>query len=161
MQLQVQSFHSEPLPAPEALNRIKLASSKAPQIWSRFVSGWVEGVMIGLAALTLLGLFAVRAPGDCRSPQIAFRAGVVQDAAMTVPRGRSCVLAVKVSSAQVAALSIETLPRFGALQPRGLTGATYRPDATYRGEDYFAIALQGPNTPGTAAMVVRVKVAVE
>jgi hypothetical protein len=111
--------------------------------------------------LTVFGLFAFRAPGDCRAPRIAFRPGAVQDAAMTVPSGRACVLAVKISSAQVVALSVETPPQFGKVQARGLTGATYRPDAAYKGEDFFAIALEPPGVAGAAAMLVRVKVAVE
>jgi hypothetical protein len=160
MQLQYQPFHLKQLPNRKSADRTAPASSNTPRPWSRFVSGWIEGVMVALAALTLLGLFALRAPGDCRSPQIAFRPGVVQDAAMSVPRGRSCVLAVKVSSAQVAALSIQTPPQFGQVKPRGLTGATYRPDAAYKGEDFFAVALQAPGT-SQAAMLVRVKVAVE
>jgi hypothetical protein len=47
------------------------------------------------------------------------------------------------------------------VQPRGLTGATYRPDPAYKGEDFFAIALEPPGAAGAAAMLVRVKVAVE
>jgi hypothetical protein len=121
----------------------------------------MEGVMIGLAVLTVVGLFMFRFPSDCRAPKIAFRPGAVQDVAMTVPRGRACGLAVKISSAQVVALSSETPPQFGQVQPRGLTGATYRSAAAYQGEDFFAIALEGPGSLGAAAMLVRVKVAVE
>jgi hypothetical protein len=160
MRLQYQPSDFKRLPNPEIAGDNPLLRLNTSRPWSRFVSGWVEGVLVGLAALTLLGLLTLRAPGDCRSPQIAFRPGIVQDAAMSVPRGRACVLAVKISSAQVAALSIETPPQFGQVKPRGLTGATYRPDAAYKGEDFFAIALQAPGA-SDAAMLVRVKVAVE
>jgi hypothetical protein len=160
MRLQYQPLHSQGLPNPKALDHILLVRSRASEIFSRFASGWMEGAMVGLAVLTVFGLFAFRA-GDCRAPRIAFRPGVVQDAAMKVPSGRACVLAVKISSAQVVALSVETQPQFGKVQARGLTGATYRPDTAYKGEDFFAIALEPPGTMGTAAMLVRVKVAVE
>jgi hypothetical protein len=160
MRLQYQPSDFKRLPNPKIVGDNPLLRLNTSRPWSRFVSGWVEGVLVGLAALTLLGLLTLRAPGDCRSPQIAFRPGIVQDAAMSVPRGRACVLAVKISSAQVAALSIETPPQFGQVKPRGLTGATYRPDAAYKGEDFFAIALQAPGA-SDAAMLVRVKVAVE
>jgi hypothetical protein len=123
--------------------------------------GWIEGVMIGFAALAVLGLLVLRVPNDCRSPRIAFKAGAVQDTTMTVRRGRSCAFAVKISSAQIVALSIDTPPRFGVLRPRGLTGASYRPAAAYQGEDFFAIALEGPGALGAAAMLVRVKVMVK
>jgi hypothetical protein len=161
MQLQYQSLHPKRLPNPETLDDAPLVRSSALRIWSRFASGWIEGTMIGLAVLTVLGLAMFRAPGDCRAPRIAFRPGAVQDAAMTVPSGRACVLAVKISSAQVVALSIETPPQFGKVNPRGLTGATYRPDRAYKGEDFFAIALEAPGALGAAAMLVRVRVAVE
>jgi hypothetical protein len=161
MQLQYQSFQSKRLPNPETLDEAAPARPKMARILSRFVSGWIEGVMVALTVLTAVGLFAIRIPGDCRASQVAFRPGAVQDAAMTVPRGRACALAVKINSAQVVALSIETLPRFGQLQPRGLTGATYRSDAAYKGEDFFAIALEGPGALGSAAMLVRVKVEVK
>jgi hypothetical protein len=165
MQFQYQSFQPKRLPAHQSPGAAAAAASNRSRIWSRFwvrfMPGWIEGVMIGLAALAVLGLLVLRVPGDCRSPRIAFKAGAVQDATMTVPRGRSCALAVKISSAQIVALSIETPPRFGALQRRGLTGATYRSDAAYRGEDSFAIALEGPGSLGAAAMLVRVKVVVK
>jgi hypothetical protein len=161
MQLQYQSLRSQRLPNPETLDDVLLERSNVARIWSRFTSGWVEGVMVGLAVLTVLGLVVFRAPGDCRAPRIAFRPGAVQDMAMTVPSGRACVLAVKINSAQIAALSIETAPQFGKVQARGLTGATYRPDPAYKGEDFFAIALEAPGAVGAAAMLVRVKVAVE
>ena len=161
MQFHHQAFHSKRLPNPETLDDPAPPRSNAVRIWSGLVSGWMEGVMVGLAVLTVVGLVAFRVPSDCRTPRIAFRPGAVQDVAMTVPRGRACGLAVKTSSAQVVGLSIETPPQFGQVQPRGLTGATYRPDAVHRGEDFFAIALEGPGALGTAAMLVRVKVAVE
>jgi hypothetical protein len=161
MRLQYQAFYSKRLPNPETLDDFTPARSSLADIWSRFTSGWMEGVMIGLAAFTVLGLALFRAPADCRTPPIAFRPGAVQDIAITVPRGRACGVAVKNSSAQVVALSVETRPQFGQVQARGLTGATYRPDATYQGEDFFAIALEAPGALGAAAMLVRVKVAVE
>jgi hypothetical protein len=161
MRLQYQSLPSQSLPNPETLEDAPLVRSNASQIWSRFVSGWMEGAMVGLSVLTVLGLAMFRAPGDCRAPRIAFRPGAVQEAAMTVPSGRACVLAVKISSTQIVALSVETPPQFGQVQPRGLTGATYRPDPAYKGEDFFAIALEPPGAVGAAAMLVRVKVAVE
>jgi hypothetical protein len=161
MQCPYQSLPRKRWPNPETLDDITLVRSNAMQLWSRFVSGWIEGAMVGLAALTVLGLFVFRAPGDCRASRVAFRPGVVHDAAMTVPRGRACVLAVKISSAQIVALSVETEPQFGKVQARGLTGATYRPDADFKGEDFFAIALEPPGALGAAAMLVRVKVAVE
>jgi hypothetical protein len=160
MQLRYQSFQSKRLPNPETWDEPAAARSSLERVWSRFASGWVEGVMVGLAALTVLGLFAFRAPGDCRAPPVAFRPGAVQDVAMTVPRGRACGLAVKISAAQVVALSIDTPPQYGELQPRGRTGATYRPDAAFAGEDFFAVALEGPGALGAAAMLVRVKVVV-
>jgi hypothetical protein len=161
MRLQYQWLHPKRLPSPEPLNHASRAPSNAARMWSRFASGWIEGTMIGLAVLTVLGLVAYRSSVDCRSPRIAFRPGAVQDAAMTVPRGRACALAVKLNSAQVVALSIETPPQFGKVQPRGLTGATYRPDTAYKGEDFFAIALEPSGAAGAAAMLVRVRVAVE
>jgi hypothetical protein len=161
MQFQYQTFHSKRLPNPETLDDFAPARSSLEQIWSRFASGWVEGAMVGLAALTALGLLVFRMPGDCRAPPVAFRPGAVQEVAMSVPRGRACGVAIKTSSAKVIALSIETAPQFGHVQRRGLTGATYRPDAAYKGEDFFAIALEAPGTLGTAAMLVRVKVEVE
>lgn len=169
MQFQYQSFQpkglSTSLSGHHASDRVAPAPSNRrrswSRVWTRLVPGWIEGVMIGLAALAVLGLLLLRVPGDCRSPRLAFKAGAVQDTTMTVRRGRSCAVAVKINSAQIVALSIETPPRFGALRARGLTGATYRPDATYQGEDSFALALEGPGALGAAAMLVRVKVEVK
>jgi hypothetical protein len=122
-----------------------------------------------LGCLALLGALAlgiaarsldVRPAAGCRAAPVRLALGGEAAAAMTMGAGAACAISLATPDITVADLKIAAAPRHGTVTPRGRTGATYRPDPRYHGEDGFDLALRGRSGGEDGIAIVRVNVTV-
>jgi hypothetical protein len=123
-------------------------------------------VLSGCAALlSLIGAWsAMKAlelqPPACRVSPVGLALGAETAATMQTGSGMACTVAVRTGSAVIDDITVTAQPRHGSIAPRGRTGAIYRPEPRYRGEDGFALALRGRSGTHEGVAVVRVRVTV-
>jgi hypothetical protein len=122
-----------------------------------------------LGCFALLGLLAfgiaarsldVRPPAECHSVPLRLMLGTETPATMTLDAGAVCAISLTAPDATIAELKIAAAPQHGTVTARGRTGAIYRPDPRYRGEDSFDLALRGRSGGEDGIAVVRVRVTV-
>jgi hypothetical protein len=80
-------------------------------------------------------------------------------ATMHVRAGVPCSIVARID-APVAELTVTRLPANGTLVASGRTGLVYRPEPSFRGEDFFAFAMHAGRPGHDDTSVVRVHVAV-
>lgn len=77
---------------------------------------------------------------------------------MTVDGHTSCPVSTKVTAISVNELKITAPAENGSVTVRGRTGVTYRPNPKFRGEDFFAFAIQSHSGRHNGTSLVRVHV---
>jgi hypothetical protein len=116
---------------------------------------------IGVVMLVLAIPGAMQIPlSGCRNDPGRLVFGETFEVEMNLSRNTACPVLLRPGSASVDKLEITTLPRHGALAPRGRTGVIYRADRNYKGEDFFAFAMRGQSAAYNGTSVVRVHVQV-
>jgi hypothetical protein len=123
---------------------------------------WWEWVLLLSFALVWLAVAGPRAIAQtgCRIEPFPLVFGADMGVAMTVKAGSPCAVAARTASGVISHFEIEARPSHGQVQRRGRTGAVYRSDPQYRGEDSFGFALSGSSPGSSGTAIIRVKVTV-
>ena len=148
------------LPATPELRTTRSANgrpSPAPRRAVLFGCLTLFGVLtIGIAARSL----DLPPLSECQSAPVRLALGSEATATMTTGAGAACAIVLVAPAINVADLKIVVAPQHGTATPRGRTGAIYRPDAKYRGDDSFEFVLRGRSVAEDGVAVVRVQVTV-
>jgi hypothetical protein len=123
---------------------------------------WWEWALLLSFTLVWFAVAGPRAAAEaaCRIEPFSLVFGADMGVAMTVKAGTSCAVAARAVSAAVSHFEIDAQPSHGQVQRRGRTGAVYRSDPQYRGEDAFGFALSGSSPGSSGTAIIRVKVTV-
>jgi hypothetical protein len=128
---------------------------------ARRIAWWEWALLLSFTVIC----FAVAGPRadaqpSCRIEPFSLVFGADTGVAMTVKAGTACTVAARAASAVVSHFEMEAQPSHGHVQRRGRTGAVYRADPHYRGDDSFGFALSGSSSGSRGTAIVRVKVTV-
>src|SRR5689334_16235490 len=120
----------------------------------------IAGLAAGLAAAASLALwlvwyFQLSQPVTCQPSPLIFHVGSAVDTDMTLRAGTRCPVYVLPGHATLDEPAIAQAPRHGSVTPRGHVGVYYRPEPGFRGNDAFAVTLNGKTAQKAGAMTIR------
>jgi hypothetical protein len=160
----------EPQMEPSGIASLSDATPLPPQAQGRTGKGASRIAWLGYAAVFLvIGVLMLAlatpgtvelASGGCRNSPGRLIFGETFEVAMSLHHNTACSVRLRPGSAAVDKLEITQPPRHGVLIARGRTGAIYRPDRNFRGEDFFSFAMHGQSSAYKGTSVVRVRVLV-
>jgi hypothetical protein len=123
---------------------------------TRVLPAWC---FVGLSALCVAAMVVVGALSarGCRVAPIPLTLGAGTDLSINVPRDTPCSILVPAASASLDDITIDSPPQHGTLTARGRTGAIYRPNHGFKGEDAFIFSLNARAGAARESATVRVQ----
>ena len=140
--------------------RSRAANDQIRGIDSRIVLGGCAVLLSLIGAWSVMKALDLQ-PSACQVSPLGLVLGAETAVTMRTGSGMACTVAVQTGSAVIDDIAVTAQPGHGSIAPRGRTGVIYRPQARYRGEDSFELALHGRSGMGEDVAIVRVRVTVK
>jgi hypothetical protein len=139
-----------------------IAASEAAEFAPPQFIGISAGLIAaGIVSLSLVWVIGTPQPAACEPSPLVFRIGSDVETDLNLRAGAQCPVYVLPGQATLDEPIVVAAPLHGSVAPRGHTGITYRPEAGFRGEDRFAVTLNGKTEQKTGSMVIRVRATVQ
>jgi hypothetical protein len=148
-------------PSPQ-IDSIESAAATLPRPDAGFGYAVLCWLLAGGIVLPVWGLLWLTRPGltECQAAPLALKLGSQVAVAMNVTSGMACTLFAQIGSASLEEPIIDMPPQHGSVSFRGRSGVMYRADPAYKGNDFFAIKLNGRSNSEPGAMKVGVSVVI-